>query len=128
MDMGIVYFIIAFIVGMIWFRILFSIFPSYAKKPLTRNVLKVQWHHLHYGALFMLVGSVLLLFTGQTPLTTILLGLGLGLIMDLFIPSLLLETDRKQELIVYHKSLLPTILLFAAIIVIVVILALIFIT
>lgn len=120
MDIDIILFVVAFVAPMIWFRVLISISPSYAEKPFTRSVLKIRWHHLHYGALFVLVGSILTLLTGITSLSIVLTGLGLGLIMDLFIPSFMLETDRKHELIIYRKSLLPTIFLFIAVVVVVI--------
>jgi branched-subunit amino acid transport protein len=105
-------FVLAFCAGMLWYRFLFFLVPIYFKRPLTRSLLKLHWHHLHWGILLMLTAAILLLFLGKNTLVIILLGLGLGFCMDLFIPSLLLETNREQELIVYGKSLIPTILLF----------------
>jgi hypothetical protein len=105
-------FVLAFCAGMLWWRLLFFIAPAYFKKPLERSFLKMRWHHLHWGILLTLIATILLLFSGKTAVVVILLGLGLGFMMDLFIPSLLLETDREKELIVYSKSLIPTALLF----------------
>ena len=111
-----IYFIIAFVAPMIWFRTLFAFVPIYFKRPLTRSVLKVRWHHLHHGVLFVIASAVmLLLFPEKRIVTVILLGIGLGSIMDLFIPSLLLQTNREEELVVYRNSLVPTIILFAGI-------------
>lgn len=105
-------FILAFCGGMLWWRMLYFIAPSYFKNPPERTLLKLRWHHLHWGILLILIASVMLLFSGKSSTVIILLGLGLGFAMDLFIPSLLLETDREKELIVYRQSLIPTMLLF----------------
>ena len=110
------YFILAFAAAMLWCRVLFSVVPIYFKRPLTRSVLKLSWHHLHYGILLTLAGVILLLYFHKNTIVTILLGIGLGLMMDLFIPSLLLETNREEELVVYKKSLVPTIFLFVGVI------------
>ena len=53
---------------------------------------------------------------GKNMTVVVTLGIGLGLIMDVFIPSLRLETDREEELLVYRDSLSATILLFLLIV------------
>ena len=113
-------FILAFIGGMLWYRILFYIAPLYFKRPLTRTILKLKWHHLHWGILLVLLGTIsLLALGGITTVPVVLLGIGLGFMMDLFIPSLLLSTDREEELKIYKESLLPTLLLFAVVVAII---------
>jgi len=112
------YFIVAFAIGIVWYRLLFFIVPLYFKRPFTRSTLKIRWHHLHWGIVFALIGSVLLLRSRNITISSaILLGLGLGLVVDLFIPSLLLETNRDEELVVYRKTLFST--LFLAVVVII---------
>lgn len=108
-------FVLAFLIAMLWYRILFFAIPTYFKRPFTRSLLKLRWHHLHWGLLLILTGTVLLLLTDKNSVVIILLGAGLGFAMDLFIPSLLLETDREKELEIYKKSLVPTLALFTAI-------------
>ena len=116
------YFVGAFTVGIIWYRLLFIVVPLYFKRPFTRSTLKLRWHHLHWGVVFLLIGNAILLRSGSIAISSaVLLGLGLGLVIDLFIPSLLLETNREEELIVYRKSLLSTVLLAVGIIVLLVI-------
>lgn len=108
---------------MLWYRILFFVVPLYFKRPLTRSLLRLRWHHLHWGLLFILVATMVLLFGGSIGLVVVLLGIGLGFSLDLFIPSLFLETDRERELFAYRRSLMPTLLLFLAIAGIVVLLS-----
>lgn len=115
MKQEILYFILSFFAAMLWYRILFFVIPIYFKKPFTRSILKLRWHHLHYGAILTLIGVSLLLIFTKSILAIILIGVGLGFIMDLFIPSLLLETDRETELVIYKRSLIPTIILFISI-------------
>ena len=81
-------------------------------------MLKLRWHHLHWGIMLILSGTVLLVLLGKSALVIILLGIGLGLVIDLFIPSLQLQTDREKELFVYRNSLVSTLLLGSCIIVI----------
>src|SRR3989338_4060888 len=118
MDTDITQFVVSFLFGLLWYRIIFFIFPSYFKKPIIRSVLKLRWHHLHWGIMLMLSGTALLVASGKSALVIILLGIGLGLVIDLFIPSLQLQTDREKELFVYRNSLVSTLLLGSCIIVI----------
>ncbi len=123
MDTDILKFTLSFMGGLLWYRILFFIVPIYFKRPLTRSVLKLRWHHLHWGVVLIFIGTILLLLSGKTTAVIVLFGVGLGFIIDLFIPSLQLETDREKELVAYRNSLLPTLLLGALIIIMVVILS-----
>ena len=126
MDNDITKFIISFAGGLLWYRILFFIVPIYFKRPLTRSVLKLRWHHLHWGVILISTGIVLFLFSEESATVIILFGIGLGFIVDLFIPSLVLATDREKELVVYHNSLIPTLLLGFAFIVVVILLSALF--
>lgn len=126
MDSNITKFIVSFAGGLLWYRILFSIVPIYFKRPLTRTVFKLRWHHLHWGIVLISIGIVLLLLSGKSTAVIVLFGIGLGFIIDLFIPSLVLETDREKELAIYRKSLIPTLLLGFAIVMIVILLSLVF--
>ncbi len=123
MDTDILKFTLSFMGGLLWYRILFFIVPIYFKRPLTRSVLKLRWHHLHWGIVLIFIGTILLLLSGKTTAVIVLFGVGLGFIIDLFIPSLQLETDREKELVAYRNSLLPTLLLGALIVIMVVILS-----
>ena len=126
MDNDIIKFIISFAGGLLWYRILFFIVPIYFKRPLTRSVLKLRWHHLHWGIVLISTGIVLFLLSGESVAIIILFGIGLGFIVDLFIPSLVLETDREKELVVYRNSLIPTLLLGFAFILAIILLSVLF--
>ena len=78
---------------------------------------------MHWGIVLIVFGTTLLLLYGKTTAVIILFGVGLGFIIDLFIPSLLLETDREKELVVYRNSLVPTLLLGVSIIFIIIVLS-----
>jgi hypothetical protein len=123
MNSGILIFIISFTVGLVWNRILFVVVPDYFKKPFFRSAIKLRWHHLHMGVVLITVGTISLLLSNGNILTNILLGTGLGLVIDLFIPSLKLETNREDELIIYRNSLVPTLFLGALIVAVIVVLA-----
>ncbi len=88
-------------------------------RAFTRDKTGLQIHHAHYGILFILLASIILLFSGESVLVIILLGLGLGLILDEFIPSLLMPGDRPLELEVYKGSFLKTVFLFLIVIAII---------
>jgi len=118
MNNEILKFILSFIGGLLWYRILFFVVPIYFKRPLTRSILKLRWHHLHHGIILIFIGVMFLLLYGISTMVIILLGIGLGFIIDLFIPSLQLETDREKELVVYRSSLVPTLILGILIIII----------
>lgn len=123
MDTDIFKFIIAFLAGLLWYRILFFIVPVYFKRPLTRSVLKLRWHHLHWGIVLIFIGTVLLLLFEKNTTIITLFGVGLGFIIDLFVPSLQLETDREKELMVYRNSLLPTLFLGAFVVILIIVLS-----
>lgn len=105
--------IISFLAGLLWFRLLFIVAPTYFNKPFTRTKTRLNWHHLHFGIVLVLIGNLLLLAKGESPLVTGFLGVGSGLIVDLFIPSLILKTDRREELVIYRNSLKATLVLAA---------------
>ena len=123
----IIIFLISLCLPTIYWRTLFYIAKYKFDKPFTRTKTGLQIHHLHFGMLFAMIAIVTVLISGHNTLFTwILLGLGMGLMIDEYIPSLLLPGDRPVELAVYDKSFKPTVILFLSIVVIVLILALIF--
>jgi len=106
-------FAVAFLVGLLWFRLLFLLFPKSFNKPFTRTKTHLQVHHLHFGVVFVLIGTYILLADSANFFVFIFLGLGLGLIFDLFIASLLMKGDRPAEMKIY-KSTFPHALILAA--------------
>ena len=61
----------------------------------------------------------MLLFYRKNDLIFILSGIGIGLTLDSFIPSLLLKTERIMEINAYNIGLMPTIVLLTGIVIIV---------
>lgn len=112
-------FILSFIAPLIYWRSLFYFVSKIFDKPFTRAKTGLQVHHIHYGILFVLISSIILLFNQESNFVIILLGLGLGLMLDEFIPSLLMPGNRSMELEIYRKSFSKTIYLFLIIIVVI---------
>ena len=110
-------FIIALVAAPLYWRTLFFIAPYIFDKPFSRTRTGLQIHHAHYGILFVLIANIFLIFDIKNNFIIALLGLGLGLILDEFIPSLLMPGERGLELEIYKKSFLKTILLFLIVII-----------
>jgi len=114
-------FIIAFIFPHLYYRTLFFIFAGKIfDKPFLREKTGLKIHHIHYGMILMLFASLYLLFFDKNVYILILLGFGLGLMYDEFIPALYMKSNRKDELAAYKKSLKKTPLLFIIIILIII--------
>jgi hypothetical protein len=112
-------FIISLLLPFVYWRTLSHIAKNYMKNPFLRMKTKLQIHHLHHGIILVLIASLILIFLGNNIYVTILLGLGLGLMLDLFIPSLMIKSNREEELKVYKKTFLKTSILFVVIILII---------
>jgi len=115
-------FIISLLIPMLYYRGLFYIAKDYFKKPFLRTKTGLQIHHLHYGILLVFIATLILLFLGKNIYVVVLLGLGLGLILDLFISSLIMKTNRRIELKVYKKTFTKTLILFGIIIIVIILL------
>jgi hypothetical protein len=115
-------FALAFAIGILFYRIFYFINPEYFKHPFTRSLIKLRWHHIHWGAIFILAATIALLISGVNFWSIAVLGIGMGLIFDELIIILIFETDRDEELKAYEKTLRPT-LIMAAVIVIAIIAA-----
>ncbi|KKT96301.1 MAG: hypothetical protein UW97_C0016G0001 [Parcubacteria group bacterium GW2011_GWA2_45_15] len=115
-------FIIALLAPLVYWRSLFYALSHTFDKPFTRTRTGLQVHHIHYGIIFILIGTLVLLFNGSSDTVIILLGLGLGLMLDELIPSLLIPGNRPLELEVYKSSFSATFMLFLGIVFLVLIL------
>jgi len=91
------------------------LFPKYFNKPFTRTKTKLQVHHLHFGVIFVLLGTFVLLSDSANFFVFAFLGFGLGQIFDLFIASLLMKGDRPAEMKIYKETFLYTLILAASI-------------
>ena len=83
-----------------------------------RTMIGLSVHHLHYGFIFILIAALIFIFYKINKLAVALMGLGLGLVLDEFIPSLLLMTIRSEEIVAYKQGFIWTIILFSSIILI----------
>ena len=123
----VILFLVAFCAPMIYWRTLFYIAKHKFNTPFTRTKSGLQVHHLHFGVIFTMIAVTIMLLTHTENIYVwALLGLGLGLIVDEYIPSLLLPGDRPVELAVYDKAFKPTVVLFASIVIVIGILYFIF--
>jgi hypothetical protein len=108
----VVIFVVAFILPFLYYRTAFLI----AHKKVFEQPLKTksgfQIHHLHYGVVLVFLGTILSLFIVKNVEIIILQGLGLGLIFDELISSLLLPEDRLVGLEIYRKAFKSTFILF----------------
>ena len=73
-------FIFALVAPFLYWRGLFYVASHTFDRAFTRDKTGLQVHHAHYGILFVLAASIILLSVGESVLVIILLGLGLGLI------------------------------------------------
>ena len=113
-------FIISFLIPFLFFRIGFIIFPGAFKERVFGLSFGYNLHHLHLGfLLFFIAGVMVLLDTSKTSLL-IVLGLGLGLIIDEFTCFTLMRSERKEELMVYRKSLKSTSILFLVLVLVII--------
>jgi len=111
-------FMIFLLIPFIYYRILYYLYRDYFKISALRKKSGLQIHHIHYGIFIILVASFILLFFGKNNYVISLLGLGLGLCLDEFIPALLMPWNRKVELGAYEKGFISTLILLVVIILI----------
>lgn len=109
-------FMIFLLIPFIYYRGFYYIYRDYFRISGLRKKSGLQIHHIHYGILFILTASFILLFSGKNNYVMALLGLGLGLCLDEFTPALLMPWNRKVELEVYEKGFISTLIIFLIII------------
>ena len=109
-------FSVSFLLPLLYFRTLFLFLPDDYISPL-RRLIGLNLHHFHFGIIILTIATLLLLFYKINTFSVTLSGLGLGLIIDSFFPSLFIETIRENELLVYFQHLPDTLALFAIILV-----------
>ncbi len=104
-------FSLAFIIPILLFRIFVFLLCAKDFCPIAQNITGLSIHHFHFGMLLLLIAVLLLVFFKKNVYTIGLTGLGLGITLDQFIPSLLLQTERAEEVAVYFDSTIGTIIL-----------------
>ncbi len=103
-------FIISLIVPVIFSRTI--VFLFFTQKSFIKELTNLNIHHVHYGIILVTIAIITLIFYKNNNATTSISGLGLGLILDEFIPSLLLTTSTEEAIIAYNQGLIPTLILF----------------
>jgi len=79
---------------------------------------------MNYGVVYILIATFLLIFSGLSIYVIILLGLGLGFMLDEFAPATLIKMNRKEEMKIYAKAQKATLIIFAIVIILLVIFSL----
>ena len=102
----------------VYYRILVLLFYSSKFSPL-REWTGLSIHHYHYGVVLITAALLMLVFFKRNNFAVALGGLGLGLILDTFIPSLKLHLARETEIAAYSQGLLGTIVLIAVLVVVI---------
>jgi hypothetical protein len=102
------------ILPFLYWRSVFFLMRKTFDKPFTRTKTGLQVHHFHYGIVFVAIAALILVISGKNGLSLAFLGIGLGLILDEFIPSLQMPGNRPLELEIYQRTLWPTLVLFVA--------------
>jgi len=110
----------AFIIPMIYYRIAVLFFVE--EVSTLRAITGLSIHHAHYGIILLTISILMFVFYKRNNLSIALAGGGLGLVLDEFIPSLLFTSLRAQEIDVYFRGFIPTVILFIAVILISIIL------
>ena len=114
---NIIIFSIALLIAFVYWRIYVFLFFNQGNFPLLRAITGLRIHHYHYGIIFVLIAAIMFVLDKINKFSVILIGFGLGTILDSFISRLLPSTTRAQELANYNLAFISTILLFSIIIV-----------
>jgi hypothetical protein len=88
--------------------------PSLFVSPPIKRITGLQIHHYHYGLVLCLVGVGVLLI-GEVTFAIVLLGTGLGLLLDEATTAMLIRNDHKLEFEIYRQSVKSTAFLFLTI-------------
>lgn len=115
----VIVFLVAFTLPFVYWRSLFLFATKKFDKPFSRTKTGLQIHHAHFGIIIVLTAAMMILFGEKSIYFFGVLGLGLGLVMDEYIPSLYMPGDRPLELKVYKESLGKTFYLFLVFIILV---------
>ena len=106
-----------FVLAFVFFRLRVLIFYREGGMPLLRGITGLTIHHLHYGLIFILIASLMLIFWKVNQVSVGLMGFGLGTVYDSFISRLLsFESIRTDEIAKYNHSFGLTLLLFGVVV------------
>ena len=109
-----------FILAFLYWRTKVYLFSGDGELPFLREITGLTIHHFHYGLLFILIASILLIFYRVSSFSVGLMGFGLGSTFDSFVSRLFsFSSVRTNELSSYGSSFPYTLLLFANIVLLV---------
>ncbi len=111
-------FIIPLVLSILISRLMVYLFFT-QRTEIFRSISGLSFHHFHYGILLLMSSVIFLIFLKETKFIVALAGIGSGLIIDSFIPSLLLKTERASEISAYNQGLFPTLILLVGVIIII---------
>jgi len=108
------------IFSLFYWRLNVFLFYSSGGLSFLRQVTGLTVHHYHYGLVFILISSLLLIFYKANLFSVGLMGFGLGSVFDGFASGLLkVNSVRTQELYAYNQGFLLTIFVLVDIILLV---------
>lgn len=84
-----------------------------------RAISGLSFHHFHYGVLLLMLSVFFMIFFKENNLIVAVAGIGNGLVIDSFIPSLLLKTERISEISAYNRGAISTAIFLTAIVIII---------
>ncbi len=106
-----------FLIAFVFFRLRVLLFYNEGGVSLLRGVTGLTFHHFHYGMIFILIASLMLIFYKVNRWGIGLMGFGLGAVYDSFVSRLFsFDSVRVNEIAKYNSSFGLTLLLFSVII------------
>src|SRR3989344_3308741 len=112
-----VVFLSFFVLAFIYWRIRVFLFSGGGEIPFFREITGLTIHHFHYGLIFVLIASLLIIFYKVNFFSVGLMGFGLGSAFDSFVSRLLnFSSVRAKEISSYNASFPFTILVFVNIV------------
>ncbi len=97
------------IFSLFYWRLNVFLFYSSGGLSFLRQITGLTIHHYHYGLVFILISSLLLIFYKANIFSVGLMGFGLGSVFDGFASGLMgFNSVRAQEIYVYNQSFLLT--------------------
>lgn len=108
-------FIITFFIPFVFFRGAYYLVPGAFKKNHFKETIGLYLHHLHFGLLFILIASFIVILNGINWWVIVLLGLGNGFAWDGGVSYMFAKANRKNEIIGYAKSTIWAFLVFVLI-------------
>jgi len=108
-------FVLSFLARFIFCRVLLYLKPALFKKPYIKSLTGLQIHHYHYGLLLVVIAVFLLLLDGKEQYSIVLLGVGVGLLLDEATTAMLIPSQSDLEFRIYKQSFASTAVLFCCV-------------